>query len=255
MNTLLAKVDQEQKSYVAHTTNATLTLRDGKNFLGEKRTYSPREGYPDDPSKVGNKKVAVTVTEVLTKYQEGITPYLEDLFAVEATNSKGAKTVELVVDGHSFGNLTALELMRLKSLLQQDVLGNIPVRNAAEVWNPSEAADYHGREVFETPMQSGVSKTTESEEYILRDPNLDPAHLPSGYRPATTTKRKTVEIGDYTTQRFSGEWNVKQKEDAQNRKAMLLTAVIAALKEVNDQEADKSHLKVKELLNYVHFGK
>lgn len=47
--------------------------------------------------------------------------YLTQQFAIEATNSKGEDTVELVVEDHSFCNLTALELMRLKSLLADGV--------------------------------------------------------------------------------------------------------------------------------------
>lgn len=256
MNTLLAKVDQEQKGFAITQQQTATRLRDQKSFLGEKKTYSPRDGYPEDPSKMGTKRVATTVTEVLKNYIHGITPYLKDLFAVEATNSKGAKTVELVVDGKSFGHLTALELMRLKSVLQNEVMaGYIPTRSDSEVWTPTSDEDYKDREVFETPMLKGVTRTTESEVYVLRDPNLDPQHIPSGYRPETTTKKRTVEIGDYTSQKFSGEWNQKQAADAQHRKAALLTAVIAALKEVNDQEADEARLNVPGILDYIYFGK
>lgn len=41
---------------------------------------------------------------------------------------------------------------------------NIPVRSDAEVWDPCTDA---GREIFQTPMQTGVTRTTESEEVIL----------------------------------------------------------------------------------------
>jgi len=256
MNTLLAKVDQEQKTASVQQQHIVSKLRDTKSFLGEKKTYSARDGYPEDPSKMGTKQVASTVTEVLSKYIEGLSPFLKDLFSVEATNSKGAKTVELIVDGKSFGNLTALELMRLKGVLQGEAVNNfIPVRSDSEVWTPTTDGDYSGREVFETPMLKGVTRTTESEEYVLKDPNLDPQHIPSGYVPKTTTKKRTVEIGDYTSQKFSGEWSQKQAADVQYRKTTLLTAVISALKDVNDQEVEPARLKVDDLLQYMYFGK
>lgn len=52
--------------------------------------------------------------------------------------------------------------------------------------------------------QKGITRTTESEEVILKDPNLDPAKLPANYNAKVTVKKKTVETGDYTLQKFTG---------------------------------------------------
>ena len=131
---------------------------------------------------------------------------------------------------------------------------SIPVRSDAEVWNPSDDPDYTGRNVFETELVKGVAKTTETEEVILKDPNLDPQHLPSNYNAKVTTKRKIAEIGDYTMQKFSGEWNHRQRAELLRRRSVLLEAVIKALKEVNDVQAAEPNLDVEKFVNYIHRG-
>lgn len=259
MNTLLAVVEHSAavvssavREYAAFFKNKQAM------FLGQKKTYSPREGYPDDPSKVGTTIVTTTVDEKFDWLLPKLKEHYHNLFSIEATNSAGAPTIELKVGNKSFGKLTALELMRLKNILTSADLTTmyslIPVRSDAEVWKKSENADYEGREVYETEMLSGVAKTTESHEEILQDPNLDPTHLPANYRPAITTKKKTVEIGDYTMQKFSGEWNQRQRAELLRRKSELLSAVIEALKNINDTEVKETNLDVNALFDYIHKG-
>lgn len=141
--------------------------------------------------------------------------------------------------------------MRLKSLLSsrefKALLENIPVREDNKVWNPTQNVIYKDREVYETPLISGVSKTTEKEEVILKDPNLDPSHLPNNYNAKTTIRSKVVEIGDYTIQNFSGEWTQEQKAKALRRLSGLYGAVVSAFKEVNDMET----LPPNRTLNYI----
>jgi hypothetical protein len=259
MNTLLAKVDHSQAVFNKEITAYAVLFKNKQGmFRGERKTYAPREGYPEDPTKQGTTSVQSTVNEQLDWFADKVAVnYLNEQFAVEATNSLGAKKVPLIVDGINFGELTALDLMRLKSILTSTSLDQmyetLPVRSDSEVWTKADG-DYANREVFCTPMLKGVTRTTESEEVILKDPNLDPAHLPANYNAKTTVKKKTVEIGDYTMQKFSGEWTQTQKAQLLDRKSRLLNAVIAALKEVNDVEAAQSNLDVKALLNFIHKG-
>lgn len=258
MHVLLAKAEHSSAVFNKEISDYTVLFRNKQGmFRGERKTYAPREGYPDDPSKVGVTKVQSTVDEQFDWFQEKIAaPYLKEQFSIEATNSLGAKKVELIVDGVSFGFVTALDLMRLKSLLTNSNLdamyNTIPVRSDSQIWQ--EADEYKGRRVYCNPMLSGVTRTTESEEMILRDPNLDPAHLPANYNAKTTIKKKTIEIGDYTVQNFSGEWTQTEKAKLLDRKSRLLGAVIAALKEVNDVDATPSNLDVDAVLNFIHKG-
>jgi hypothetical protein len=225
-------------------------------FQGLQKTYTPRDGQPDDPTKQGTTRVAATVTEEFDWMKsKTLRPYLEQLFAVESTNSKGANTVELKVGNVSFGNLTALELMRMKSILTDanflEMLRTIPVRSDASIWKRSTNEEYTSREVYESPLQTGVVKTTVNEDIVLKDPNLDPQHLPANYQSKITQKRTLVELGDYTMQTFSGEWTQHQKAQLLDRISKLTEAVIAALKDVNDCESEDSNLNVDTFIDYV----
>lgn len=259
MNTLLARTDHAAASVnkMFADYGAFFKTKQGA-FRGEKKTFEPRAGYFEDPSKIGNTKVVTTVSEKLDWFNDRLKKYLKDVFTVEETNSAGANRVELVVNGKSFGKLTALELMRLKSLLTNASLStvyeNIPVRSDAEVWSPVTDPEYAGREVFQTELVKGVTRTTENEEVILKDPNLDPAHLPSNYSAKVTVKRKTVETGDYTQQKFTGEWTQRQRAELLKRKSDLLAAVIAALKEVNDTDVQTPLFDVDAVVDYITEG-
>lgn len=259
MNTLLAKVEHSTAS-ISRLFADYLNFFKNKQgmFRGTKKTYIPRDGYFEDPTKMGTVVVATTVDEKFDWFNAQFKNWLNDVFSVESTNSKGAKTVELKVNGKSFGNLTALELMRLKSVLTnkdlEGVFANIPVRSDSEVWNPTQDPEYNGRKVFETELVKGVTRTTEKEEVILKDPNLDPAHLPSNYQAKTTIKSKTVETGDYTQQNFTGEWTQRQRAELLRRRSELLAAVIEALKEVNDTVVEKPNLDVDGFVDYIYKG-
>lgn len=260
MNTMLAKVEHRTSSFNRMVGDYFAFFK-GKQgaFAGIKKTHIPREGYIEDKSCIANTKVITTVGEKLEWFEQQAIPFLRDLFSVEATNSKGAKKVELVVDGISFGYLTALDLMRLKTLLTKkewvDMYENIPVRSDAEVWEECTDPEYAGREIFQTPMLKGITRTTESEEVILKDPNINPDKLPANYNARTTIKKKTVETGDYTLQNFTGAWTQRQKAELLRRRSQLLTAVIEALKEVNDTESEKPNLDVQKLIGFIHNGK
>lgn len=260
MNTLLAKVEHGSSRF-AKMIGDYLAFFKGKQgaFAGIKKTHVPREGYTEDKSCIANTKVITTVGEKLEWFEQQAVPFLKELFAVEATNSKGANTVELVVDGISFGHLTALDLMRLKTLLTKkewvEMYENIPVRSDAEVWEPCTDSEYEGREIFQTPMLKGVTRTTESEEVILKDPNINPDKLPANYNARTTIKKRVVETGDYTLQNFTGGWTQRQKAELLRRRSQLLAAVVEALKEVNDVVSEKPNLDVETLINFLHHGK
>ena len=259
MNTLLAKVEHSTSSFNKMIEDYKVFFDKKQSmFEGIKKTFKPREGYQEDASKMGTTKVATTVREKLDWFEENAIPHLKDVFAIEATNSKGANKVELKVGDTSFGFLTALDLMRLKTLLTkkewEQMYANIPVRSDSEVWESCTDGEYVGREIFQTPMLTGVTRTTESEEVVLKDPNLDPAHLPANYRAQITTKKRTVETGDYTLQKFTGAWTQRQRAELLRRRSQLLAAVIEALKEVNDVEAELPNLEVSKVINFLHRG-
>lgn len=260
MNTLLATVEHEAAS-------ANSMVRDYAGFFktkqgafrGAKNTYEAKDGFADKPEKRGVTRVTTTVQEKLDWFEERYIPYLKDLFKVEATNSKGAPRIELIVEGHSFGMLSAAELMRLRNILTSKELDtmydNIPVRSDAVVWETCTDEEYAGREIMQTPMLISTERTTEKEEVILKDPNIDPQHLPSNYRATTTVKQTVLEIGTSTHQEFSGEWTQRKRAELLRRKSAILNAITAALKEVNDVEVENENLDAEALVNFIHYGK
>lgn len=259
MNTLLAMVEHSTASKARLIGDYAKFFKTNQgSFRGVKKTFTPREGFPEDPSKMGTTTVVTTVDEKLDWFQQQFSAWLNQVFSLEATNSRGANTVELKVGNVSFGQLSAIELMRLKNILTdkalESVFENIPVRSDSEVWVPTTNPDYSGRAVFETAMLSGVTRTTEKEEVILKDPNIDPAHLPANYQAKTTIKNRLIETGDYTTQNFSGEWTQRQRAELLRRRSVLLEATIEALKKVNDIEVEDSRLNVDNFVNYLLKG-
>lgn len=265
MNTLLGVVDHAQAVATKEISEyATMFKAKQGQFVGELKTYEPHEGYPDKPAEHVSRQVATTVSEQFQYMLNDKDPhtgalprYLKLLFSVEATNSVGAKRVPLVVDGVLLGNLTAVELMRLKNVLTManldDMCKNIPVRSDAKRWSKA-GGDYENREVFETDIVRSVDRTTIKTQEVLKDPNLDPKNLPGNYRAVVVERAQTVEMADQTRQEFSGEWTQAQKAYLLSRKSLILNAVIAALKEVNDAESVEANLDVDAMLGYLFFG-
>ena len=256
LNVLLGKVD-----HLASTYNAVLKdyIKFFKNsqgaFLGEKKTYTPREGTIDEPSKRGNILVQTTVDEKLEWLEEVSLPYVDSLFSVEATNASGNAKAELTVEGESWGEFTSLELLRLKSFLESNdlkgMLENIPVRSDAQIWEESSQEEHQDRTVFQTPLLEGIAKTTEKTSYVLEDPNIGKLKDSSSYTPQLATKTEVMELGDYTLQHFSGMWSQTKRAYALRKRATLLTAVVEALKVCNQVETVKSELNSNKIFGYI----
>ena len=256
LNVLLAKTDSLAPLFKGMIQDyAKFFTKSQGAFLGEKRTYEAREGTIDDPSKRGNVLVQTTVDEKLKWFKENSKEYIDALFAQEATNASGNAKAQLIVDGTEWGEFTSLELLRLKSIVESSglhsMLEAIPVRSDSEEWSLSENEMYKGKNIFETPLVTGVTKTTEKENYILKDPNVD-KNSPN-YTPTVATKTTTVELGDYTQQRFSGQWTQRKRAEALKRRTILLTSIIEALKKCNEVDVVESKLDSEKIFGYL-FG-
>lgn len=260
LNTLLAKNDHTKSQWKQRLSDYfQFFSKKQAAFRGIKKTFVARDGFEVDPNYTTNTKVVTTVDEKLDWFNKAFVEFLGDILSVESTNSVGANRIELIVDGVSFGKLTANELMRLKGILVDKdldkIYNTIPVREDSMIWIPSTDGEYSGRKVFETGIISGQTRTGEIEEVILKDPNIDPEHAPSNYTPKTTTKRRQVVTGDYTIQNFTGEWTHRQRAELLRRKSEILKAVIMALKDLNNQEVVQTNLDVNTFVNYLTNGK
>ena len=183
---------------------------------------------------------------------------MDDAFSIDATNSIGTKKVDLIINGVSYGKLSAIELMRLKNFITNTTLDNlcniIPVRSETENWTKSGSDEYSSREIYETEVLKGTTKTTIKSARILPDPNIDKLKDSSRYTPQVIQDEKQEETGDYTNQKFSGEWSHVKRAELLKRKSDILDAIVKALKEVNDIESVESELDSEKLLKYLFRG-
>lgn len=256
LNVLLGKTDHLASTFASSMKDYAKFFKTAQGaFLGEKKTYAPRENTVDEPGQRRHVVVQTTVSEKFNWLKENASEYIDALFAVEATNASGLAKAELVVEGESWGTFTSLELLRLKNVVEnsdlRSMLENIPVRSDSEVWEPNGAEEYTDREIYQTPLVEGVVKTTVKETYILEDPNLAKLSDASRYTPQMANKNTVVELGDYTHQRFSGEWTQRKKAQALKRRSTLLAAIVVALKECNEVEVVESSLNSDQILGYL----
>ena len=260
LNTLLAKTEHLATSYKGSIKDYIQFFKDKQSaFRGEKKTYDAKPGTVDIPSERGNKMVVTTVTEKLEWLKETNSEYINSLFSQEATNAAGVAKAKLIVDDVNFGEFSSLELLRLKSLLEngelEQMYSNIPVRADDEEWNKTSDDQYVNREIFEGKKQEGIRKSVTKESYIISDPNVKELKDSSSYKPQVATKDTVIELGDYTYQKFSGEWSHRERAELLRRRTKLLSAVIEALKVSNEAEVVESNMNADKLFGFLHTGK
>lgn len=228
-------------------------------FKGERKTYEAKANTMDLPAERSHKFVITTVGEKLDWFTDNSKEYINALFSQEKTNSMGVAKAKLVIDDIVFGEFTSMELLRLKSLLEystlKDMYENIPVRNDDELWSLSTDENYSSRKtVYESVLRKGVTKTTHKESYILPDPNISKIDG-AKYQPMLASKDTVIELGDYSHQRFSGEFSHLERALILQRRTRLLTAVIEALKVANEVESLPSEMTAEKIFTYLHTGK
>ena len=89
---------------------------------------------------------------------------------------------------------------------------NIPVRSDAFVWTPCKDEEYAGREIYESPMIQSTERTTTIEEVILKDPNIDPQHLPANYRGTVSKVQTTLDemFKDGTVAKIAQKYGISE---------------------------------------------
>lgn len=262
LNVLLAITDQlrsKQKAMVSDY-NKFFEKKQG-HFLGERKTFTAKDGMLDDSSKRSYVRIVTTVNEKLDYLIKESKEFIDALFSQERTNSMGVATAKLIVEGKEWGEFTSLELLRLKTLLESSdygdikgMIASIPVKTEGEVWEKCENEEYSDRKVFQTELIKGETKTTEKEQYVLEDPNLKNIKDTSNYQSPIAIKNIVVITGDYTIQQFTGEWSHVQRTEALNRRTKLLTSVIEALKVANNVDSQKSELTAEKIFEFILKG-
>ena len=260
LNVLLAKTDHLQAIFRKLVEDYVKFFKTKQGeFRGERKTYQALPDSVDLPNERKNELVVTTVAEKLDWLVDNSKEYLDALFSQELTNARGLAKSHLTVEGEDWGEFTSLELLRLKSFLENGTLKemyeNLPVRNDDEIWENSTEEMYLNREIYESALLKGDRMTTIKETYILEDPNLSKTTDVKNYTPVTATRDKPTRLGEFTYQRFSGEWSHRQRAELLKRRSTMLTAVIEALKICNEVEVEKSNMTAEKIFSYLHNGK
>jgi hypothetical protein len=257
LNVLLGVTDHLAKIYKGNVVDYIKFFKGSQgSFKGERKTYTAKDGTIDDPSKRGNVLVVTTVAEKLAWLSENSAKYINALFSQEATNASGTAKAPLIVDGVKWGDFSTLELLKLKSLLDSEDLKNmyatLPVRADNKTWEVCSNPTYANRAIWQTPEDTGTSRTTIKEPYILPDPNCQPNS--PGYKPQVMQRDIPQDLGTYTRQEYSGEILHVERANMLLRAEKLRVAVVEALKVANEVEAIQSGLTSDLLFNWINAG-
>jgi len=257
-NVLLAKTEALGTAYKNAIADLSKFFRNSQgSFRGIQKFYATNEDKEDLPNLRGVTRVVTTVGEKLDYFVGTNAEYINSLFSQEATNASGKSKAELVVNGDSWGEFSSLELLRLKSLLENQSLkqmyGNVPVRPDSQEWQPSVNEMYSGREdIFEGPKNEYIKTTTVKEEYILEDPNVSKIEGRIDYSAKTSIRNIVEVLGKGSTQNFSGEWSHRQRAVVQRNINTLWVAVIEALKRANEVEIVESKITADKIFGFIH---
>lgn len=210
-------------------------------FQGWNKTYDAIEGFADDPTKRSFQKVSSTVQEQLDWFSNYTSDYFTTVLSVEKTNSTGIGA-DLVVNGDNWGRYSVLELLRLKSIMDgklKAIIAELPIRDEKVVWTKTNKDYYGDRDVWETPVVDGYTKTTQKRTEIVNDPHIKD----SPNRPPVPVQIETqVNTGRFTEQKYSGEITALKRAEIMAKYDMLYTGIIEALETANNVDAQESDL-------------
>lgn len=258
LNQLLAKAEHTAKQFKALLDEYIVTFKNKQTiFQGLKQEYIAGPDQEDMPTMRGHKMVQSTVTEYLQWFEETTADFINDRFAIEATNAKGI-LADLVVEGKAFGFYSSVELMRLNDFLNTGELlkmyQTLPVRSDTSSWKLSEDPEYKNKGIWETEMREALNKTTIKSSRILLDPNLSNLKGNQSYSPMVVPDDKSVVLGTASKQEFSGELSHRERAEILRRLTILKAAVKDALVRANEAPVVASELTSKKLFGYLHRG-
>lgn len=210
-------------------------------FQGWNKTYDALEGYADDPAKRSFQKVSGTVQEQLDWFKQYTKDYFDTVLSIEKTNSTGIKS-DLVINGSSWGEYSVLELLRLKTIMDgklKAIIAELPIRDEKVIWHKTTKDYYGNRDVWETPVIEGYSKTTLKRMEIINDPHIKEA---PNRAPVPVQIETQVNIGHWAEQKFSGEITMLQRAEILVKYDLVYNGIIEALENANNTETQESDL-------------
>lgn len=212
-------------------------------FQGFRYDFKPFDGHPDQPEQRKTQMVSSTVEEQLDWLKQYSKEYLDIRFSIEKTNAQGV-TAPLVVEGVKWGDYTSLELLSLRTWLENKLRGVIqiiPIRPDGTKWVKSTDPEYDGREVFEDITFTGRTKTTIKRTVVVDDP-MQTANPNIVRQPVTQTIDTPTETGEFSKQHFTGAWTNRQRAQLEVTLNTLHKAVVEAMETANGTQLVESDL-------------
>lgn len=259
-NVLLAKTEHTRAQYSELLKGFLHAFTKGQGlFLGVRMNYTPENGFLDEPSKKGFRKVQNTVPEYLDTFVKTCGDHVTNLFNIEATNAAGNVKAPLIVQGKTLGEFSAMELLRLKSLLDEPALVSmyqaLPVRSDTSNWVDVEDKEYNdAKYIYMSQVFTISHPTTLKESYVLKDPNIDFLKTTDRYTPSVATRDTRLNMGTQEVQNFSGEITHREKAAVLNRLTLLKVAVKEALVKANEAAVVPSQMTAEKIFSFLHRG-
>jgi hypothetical protein len=232
--TLLNQVVAAEKGIKDSTNKETAPLfADAKKpdlFAGHSKTYEPLD--VDDPEKLptDEKRVQLTVREVLDAFARPTTRLLDVILTKETANTQAF--ADVVVDGVTVvSNAPVSFLLQLEKQLTQEVRGlivSLPTLDPAYEWDPSSS---DSRLVETKPVERHRTKKIPVPITLAPATDKHPAQV------QLINEDKTV--GMWSEKRFSGAIKAERKRELLEKVDRLIVAVRYAREQANSRTVEQ----------------
>jgi hypothetical protein len=200
-------------------------------FDGHSRVYVPdNENY----DRVDNeyREVVSTVNEKLSAFSKVMAQAMDTVLAKEETNSSGTAKAELIVDGVNFGEFAATSLLYLEKVLLEvkKVLESILTLHSGIAWNFNSDTG-----LYQTDKTVTYRNLKEIVPIVLYEATKEhPAQVKESSR--------TVKVGEYHENHFSGRIFQKKKNEILDRMDLLIKEVKSAREKANAVPVKEVHV-------------
>lgn len=210
------------------------------HFDGHSRTYHPDS---DDTDRVDDEftQIVTTVQEQLNMINEKVAKTFDTVLTKETTNSSNTAKAELIVEGESFGELSATSLLYLEKAISElrKVYETIPVLPPGKVWQYNSDTG-----VYETEQAVTFRNVKEIVPVVLYEATKEhPAQVKESSR--------NIKVGEYHEIKRSGRIFQKKKQELLDRLDILIKEIKCAREKANSIPVVEMNIG-KKIFNFIN---
>jgi len=218
LHTLLAVVgDLKTKANLITEEGITTFTKKPEHFDGVQKIYKAIEtGKEDTPPEIKN--IVTTVKEKLDYVQTSLINGINAVLSMEETNASGTTKTSLIVNGETFGELSATSLLALEKWLEQvrTLYKSIPTLDPTKSWDKDKAADQPG--IYKSPEEIKYHTAKKQKPIVLYEATKE---HPAQVQMFSYDDRVEKSITTY----ISGRITPAQKSEMLGRIDVLIVAV------------------------------